>query len=100
MGSRDVDALWQELALENEFHNVEVSRLLKKSMATGATSRKFAKSSGNRRAARVSATQSDPGASCRSDCKTVKHEEAFSLPKVLNRLASSSAVCARRQRLR
>ncbi|EGZ24649.1 hypothetical protein PHYSODRAFT_484633 [Phytophthora sojae] len=68
MGSRDVDALWQELALENEFHNVEVSRLLKKSMATGATSRKFAKSSGNRRAAR--------------------HEEAFSLPKVLNRLAS------------
>ncbi|KAE9231204.1 hypothetical protein PF005_g3197 [Phytophthora fragariae] len=88
METRSVDALWQELSLENEFRDVEVSRLLKKSMATSATPKKSSKSSGSRRAARVSTTHSDPVADGREDCKTIKHKEAFSLPKVLNRLAS------------
>ncbi|KAH7470746.1 hypothetical protein PRIC1_001362 [Phytophthora ramorum] len=86
MGTRDVDALWQELAQENEYRNVEVSRLLKKSMATGGTSKKPVKTSVNRRTARVSAMHSDPG--CASDCKPNKHDEVFSLPKVLNQLAA------------
>ncbi|GMF21557.1 unnamed protein product [Phytophthora fragariaefolia] len=85
MGTRDVDALWQELALENEYRGVEVSRMLKKSMATGG---KSTKSSAGRRAARVSMTHSEPGDSGRGGCKASKHEEPFSLPKVLNRLAS------------
>ncbi|GMF40384.1 unnamed protein product [Phytophthora lilii] len=78
-----------ELALENEYRGVEVSRLLKKSMAVADRPRKSsAKASASRRAARVSATHSDPGASGREDAKAAKHQEPFSLPKVLNRLAA------------
>ncbi|KAL3672313.1 hypothetical protein V7S43_003003 [Phytophthora oleae] len=86
MGTRDVDAVWQELATENGYRSAEVSRLLKKSMATGGTSKKTsAKISGSRR---VSATYSDSGATRCKDGKKLQQEEAFSLPKVLNRLAS------------
>ncbi|KAF1783929.1 Armadillo-type fold [Phytophthora cactorum] len=87
MATRDVDALWQELAMENEYRNVEVSRLLKKSMATGGNAKK-AKASDSGRAACVSTTYPTSGASARDDCKTSKNEEVFSLPKVLNRLAA------------
>ncbi|KAG6967429.1 hypothetical protein JG688_00006319 [Phytophthora aleatoria] len=87
MATRDVDALWQELAMENEYRNVEVSRLLKKSMATGGNAKK-AKASASGRAACVSTTYPTSGASARDDCKTSKNEEVFSLPKVLNRLAA------------
>ncbi|KAG7382050.1 HEAT repeat-containing protein 2 [Phytophthora pseudosyringae] len=85
METRDVDALWQELAMENEYRGVEVSRLLHKSMAMGRTAKKSAKAS---QIAHVSATHSDPDAFGRGDGKIAKHEEAFSLPKVLNRLAA------------
>eukprot|EP00644_Phytophthora_capsici_P010886 jgi/Phyca11/104048/e_gw1.9.355.1 len=66
MGTRDVDALWQELATENEYRSVEVSRLLNKSMAIGRDSKK----------------------SLAKDNKTLQHDETFSLAKVLNQLAS------------
>jgi hypothetical protein len=90
MGTRDVDALWQELAMENEYRSAEVSRHLKKSMVSKGSAKKSSatKSSVSRRAARVSVTLSDPVSSGREDCGTAKHEEPFSLPKVLNQLSA------------
>ncbi|ETM99364.1 hypothetical protein PPTG_18836 [Phytophthora nicotianae INRA-310] len=83
MASRDVDALWQELEMENEYRNVEVSRLLKKSMAVGGNTKK-AKTSSTRRATSAHTTTHSP---TRNNNKPSKDEESFSLPKMLNRLA-------------
>ncbi|OWZ21369.1 hypothetical protein PHMEG_0004084 [Phytophthora megakarya] len=90
MGTRNVDALWQELAMENEYRSVEVSRLLKKSMASGGGSKTSSsgKSSTNREAPRMSMPHSDLNASRREEPQSITHEETFCLPKVLNRLAA------------
>ncbi|KAK1934286.1 Dynein assembly factor 5 [Phytophthora citrophthora] len=85
MGTRNVDAMWQELAMENEYRSVEVSRLLNKSMAMGRVSKKLSTKkpvSGSRR------ISSDPTATQCKDNKNLQQGEAFSLPKVLNQLAS------------
>ncbi|KAF4145715.1 hypothetical protein GN958_ATG05108 [Phytophthora infestans] len=85
MATRDVDALWQDLAMENEYRNVDISRLLKKSMAMGGNAKK-AKASVGRRA--TCAATHPNSASHRDNSKNLKDEESFSLPKVLNRLAA------------
>ncbi|RLN44546.1 hypothetical protein BBJ28_00019849 [Nothophytophthora sp. Chile5] len=86
---RDVDALWEELAQENECRNVDISRLLKKSMASGGSSKASAKKASTRReATRTTASLSAPAATPRFDCNNPTRGEVFSLPKVLNRLAA------------
>ncbi|RLN47464.1 hypothetical protein BBJ28_00004214 [Nothophytophthora sp. Chile5] len=86
---RDVDALWEELAQENECRNVDISRLLKKSMASGGSCKTSAKKASTRRnATRTTALPSTPAATPRVDCNKPTRDEVFSLPKVLNRLAA------------
>ncbi|KAG7401653.1 hypothetical protein PHYBOEH_011607 [Phytophthora boehmeriae] len=84
MATRDVDALWQELTLENERRDFDVSRLLKKSMAPRVAKTSSSKSSTCRGAARVSTSHSATAAKS----KSMKHDEPFSLPKMLNKLAA------------
>lgn len=75
-----MDALWEELAMENECRGIDVSRLLNKSLAKAGT--KKSKASTGRRAVRVAAI---PTGSSTAD---IKHEEPFSLSKELNKLAA------------
>ncbi|CEG42856.1 HEAT, type 2 [Plasmopara halstedii] len=85
MEVRNVDALWQEMAKENNYDNIEISRLLSKSMAAKSVSSKTiapVKCRANRE------SYSDPIASSRDDYKSEKDVEAINVPKILNHLAA------------